>query len=185
MKIVVAISGASGAIYARQLVESLTGSEQVSKVAVVISTNGRSVVDYELGGSSFLEHKKVAVYDNNDFYAPFASGSSRWDAMVVVPCSVGFMGRVASGQADTLMLRAFDVMLKERRKALLVVRETPYNLIHIENMKMVTLAGAIVVAASPSLYSRPKSIDELCYSVTSRVLSLLEITDVESYSWGE
>lgn len=185
MKIVVAISGASGAIYAKQLIEALSSSGEVSKIGVVISGNGRSVIDYELGDSSFLELDMVQLYDNGDFYAPFASGSGVWDAMVVVPCSVGFMGRVASGVGDTLMLRAFDVMLKERRKALMVVRETPYNLIHIENMKMATLAGATIVPASPSLYSLPKSIEELCYTVTSRVLSLLGIRDIESYSWGK
>ncbi len=185
MKIIVAISGASGSIYARQLIDALINSEKVSQIAVIMSQNGQMVYRHEMGEEFKPSSPKLTIYKNDDFMAPFASGSSHWDAMVVAPCSVGVLARVASGVSESLTTRAADVMLKERRKLIFTLRETPLNLIHIENMKTVTLAGAIVVPASPSLYSSPSNIEELCYTVTARVLSLLGVPDTTSYSWGE
>jgi 4-hydroxy-3-polyprenylbenzoate decarboxylase len=117
-------------------------------------------------------------------FASVASGSAQWDAMVVVPSSVGTIGRVASGVSQTLIERAADVMLKERRRLIFVVRETPYSLIHIRNMATLTEAGAIILPAAPSFYSHPQDIESLCLTVTERVLSLLGI-EGDFYSWGD
>jgi 4-hydroxy-3-polyprenylbenzoate decarboxylase len=119
-----------------------------------------------------------------DFMAPFASGSGKYDAMIICPCSMGTLGRIASGVSDDLMTRASDVMLKERRKLILVVRETPYNLIHINNMKTITEAGGIICPATPSFYSRPQNMEQLAATVTDRALELAGITLPDTYSWG-
>ena len=125
----------------------------------------------------------INYYGPNDFNAPFASGSARWDGMIVCPCSAGFLAKVATGIAEDLMSRAAQVMLKERKKLILVFRETPLSLIHIENMKKVTLAGAIVCPAVPSFYSKPKDLDEVLSTVTDRAIDLVGL-DSKSYQWG-
>lgn len=127
---------------------------------------------------------KVEVYENDDLFAPPASGSARWDAMVVVPSSVGTIGRVASGVSQTLIERAADVMLKERRRLIFVVRETPYSLIHLRNMTALTEAGAVILPATPSFYSLPQDIEEVCQTVTERITAMLGI-EGERYEWGE
>ncbi len=187
MKIVVAITGASGALYAKLLLEQLCAvREQVSEVAVVFSDSGREVYCYELGDDAFATLRKMSVkiYDNKSFYAPFASGSSDFDAMIVAPCSMGTLARIAAGTADTLISRAADVMIKERRKLILVARETPYNLIHLRNMTALTEAGAIICPASPSFYSKPASIEDAAMTVLNRVLSLAGVK-ADGYRWGE
>lgn len=181
MRVVVAITAASGAIYARQIVEALSASTQVETIALIFSTNAKSVMEYE--GVSLVLSDKITIYDNKDMFAPVASGSAGYDAMVVVPCSMGTMGRIASGVSDELITRAADVMLKERRRLILVVRETPYNLIHIRNMETLTLAGGIIMAASPSFYALPKSVEDLCKSVTERVMAHLGV-EQDHYCWG-
>ena len=130
-----------------------------------------------------LNSYPINYYGPNDFNAPFASGSARWDGMIVCPCSAGFLAKVATGIAEDLMSRAAQVMLKERKKLILVFRETPLSLIHIENMKKVTLAGAIVCPAVPSFYSKPKDLDEVLSTVTDRAIDLVGL-DSKSYQWG-
>lgn len=182
MKIIVAITAASGAIYARQLLENLFVSNQVEKIALIHSTNAEAVAKVE--GVTLPQSDKIVRYSNSDMFASVASGSAAWDAMVVIPSSVGTLGRVASGVSQTLIERAADVMLKERRRLIFVLRETPLSLIHLRNMVTVTEAGAIVLPASPSFYSNPQTIEEACNTVTERVISLLGITS-HRYQWGE
>lgn len=182
MKVIVAITAASGAIYARQLLEMLIASDEVKQIAVVYSTNARQVAEYE--GVTMPASEKIKEYDNSNMFSAIASGSAGWDAMVVVPSSVGTIGRVASGVSQTLIERACDVMLKERRKLIFVVRETPYSLIHLRNMTTLTETGAIILPATPSFYSHPDNIESLCRTVTERIVSLLEITS-DRYEWGK
>lgn len=180
MKIIVAVTAASGAIYARQLLEQLVASPQVESIALILSTNAEAVAETE--GVTLPESGKITRYANNNLFAAPASGSARWDAMVIVPSSVGTVSRVASGTSQTLIERAADVMLKERRRLVVVVRETPLSLIHLRNMTTLTEAGAIVLPASPSFYSRPTDIEELCSTVTERIVSLLGI-DAPHFEW--
>ncbi len=182
MKIVVAITAASGAIYARQLLTSLIESNEVERVAVIYSANARAVVAHE--GETMPSSAKIEEFDNDNLFASPASGSARWDAMVAVPSSVGTIGRVASGVSQTLIERAADVMLKERRRLIFVVRETPYSLIHLRNMTTLTEAGAVILPATPSFYSLPKDIEAVCQTVTERITAMLGI-EGERYEWGE
>lgn len=182
MKIVVAITAASGAIYARQLLETLVKSEQIEHIALIYSTNARAVVAHE--GEQMPCSEKIEEYDNCNLFASPASGSARWDAMVVVPSSVGTMGRVASGVSQTLIERAADVMLKERRRLIFVVRETPYSLIHLRNMTTLTGAGAVILPATPSFYSLPQNIEAVCQTVTERITAILGL-NCEQYEWGK
>ena len=181
MKIIVAVTGASGAVYARQTAERLAALDCVESVALVLSDCAPQVMAHE--GVALPDHPKFVCYDNGDLFAPPASGSARYDAMIVVPCSVGTAGRIAAGVSQTLIERAADVMLKERRRLVLVVRETPLSLIHLRNMTALTEAGAVVLPASPSFYSRPADIEDLCRTVTERVLALLGI-ETQGYEWG-
>ncbi|MBQ6584231.1 MAG: UbiX family flavin prenyltransferase [Alistipes sp.] len=180
MKIIVAVTAASGAIYARQLLEQLVTSPQVENISLILSTNAEAVAETE--GVTLPESDKITRYANDNLFAAPASGSARWDAMVIVPSSVGTVGRVAAGTSQTLIERAADVMLKERRRLVVVVRETPLSLIHLRNMTTLTEAGAIVLPASPSFYSRPTDIEELCSTVTERIVSLLGI-DAPHFEW--
>ncbi|MBE7177665.1 MAG: UbiX family flavin prenyltransferase [Mucilaginibacter polytrichastri] len=183
-KIVIAVTGASGSVYAKVLLQKLTElSEQIEKVALVMSDNARQVWEYELGDKSY-EQITFEQFGRNDFMAPFASGSARYDTMVVCPCSMGTLGRIATGISNDLISRAADVILKERRKLILVVRDTPYSLIHINNMKTVTEAGAVVCPASPSFYSRPQTIEELAATVVTRVIDLIGL-EQQTFRWNE
>lgn len=182
MRVVVAITAASGAIYARQLLDALVANSDVERVAVIYSANARAVVAHE--GVAMPESTKIEVFDNDNMFAAPASGSARWDAMVVVPSSVGTIGRVASGVSQTLIERAADVMLKERRRLIFVVRETPYSLIHLRNMTTLTEAGAIILPATPSFYSLPQDVESLCQTVTERVTAMLGL-ECKRYEWGE
>ena len=180
-KIVVAVTGASGSIYAKQLLDFLATQENV-EVGLLLSGNAKTVWKQELENTDY-EQLPFKTYAKNDFFAPFASGSAKYDTMVVVPCSMGTLGRIAHGVSNDLLTRAADVMLKEQRKLILVARETPYNLIHINNMKQVTEAGGIVCPATPSYYSKPKSIEEVAATVVNRVIDLMGLNN-ESYRWG-
>lgn len=183
-KIVLCITGASGSIYARQLIQKLLQiKEQWQDLAVVMTENAKEVWRTELDDNGF-EALPVKFYVNNDFMAPFASGSGKYDTMIIVPCSMGTLGRIASGMSNDLITRAADVILKERRKLICVVRDTPYNLIHIKNMETVTLAGGIICPATPSFYSKPQSIEEVVATVVDRVLDLAGFT-IHTYRWGE
>ena len=182
-KIVVAITGASGSIYAKVLLDKLIVlKEQWDSLAVVMSNNAKEVWQTEIGDDSYKNYP-IKFYDKTDFAAPFASGSAQYNIMIVVPCSMGTLGRIANGISDDLITRAADVVLKERRKLILVARETPYNLIHIKNMEAITLAGGIICPATPSFYSLPKTFEDLAGTVIDRVLQLAGIS-LESYQWG-
>jgi len=182
-KIVVAITGASGAIYAKLLLEKLQQlNSQVAEVAVVMSDNAKTVWQFELDNDSY-NNLPYKLYEKHDLMAPFASGSARFDTMVIVPCSMGTLGRIAGGISDDLISRAADVILKERRKLIIVVRDTPLNLIHIRNMQTVTEAGGIICPAAPSFYSKPKTVEEVALTVINRVIDLIGLEN-ESYRWN-
>jgi 4-hydroxy-3-polyprenylbenzoate decarboxylase len=183
-KIVIGVTGASGSIYAKVLFDRLIEMQnQVEDVGVVFSTNAREVWKLELGNSNF-ENLPFKVYDSMDFMAPFASGSAKYETMIICPCSMGTMARIASGVSNDLMTRAADVILKERRKLILVPRDTPMGLIHINNMKTITEAGGIIAPASPSFYSKPKDFEDLAKTVVDRVLDLAGF-NLDSYRWSE
>lgn len=182
MNIIVAITGASGSIYAQRLIWYLEKSPAVDKIAVVFSGNAIKIYHQETGGE-LAAGGKVQIYQPADFSAPFASGSSQYHAMVVCPCSMGTLGRIAGGISDSLITRAADVMMKERRKLIVVPRETPFSLIHIRNMETLTLSGAIVCPANPSFYSAPNDISQLVDTVVFRLLDLLGV-DNNGYRWG-
>ncbi len=183
-KIVVGVTGASGSVYAKVLFDQLIELQnQVAEVGVVFSSNAREVWKLELGNSEF-ENLPFKIYDSKDFMAPFASGSAKYETMIICPCSMGTMARIAAGVSNDLMTRAADVVLKERRKLILVPRDTPYSLIHINNMKTITEAGGIIAPASPSFYSKPAGFEELAKTVVDRVLDLAGF-DLNSYRWSE
>jgi 4-hydroxy-3-polyprenylbenzoate decarboxylase len=182
-KIIVAITGASGSLYASLLVEKLLAiRSQWETVSIVMTKNARTVWETELENQAF-KHLPLEVFETDDFMAPFASGSARYDTMIIIPCSMGTMGRIASGISTDLITRAADVILKERRKLICVVRDTPYNLIHIHNMETITLAGGIICPATPSFYSKPKTIVEVASTVVDRVIDLAGL-DLKSFRWG-
>jgi len=184
MKIAVAITGASGSIYAKVLLEKLQElKDQVTEVSLVWSDNAFTVWEHELGNTSYKSFP-FRKYDKNDFMAPFASGSSSYEALIICPCSMGTLGRIAGGISNDLVTRAADVMLKERRKLICVVRETPYNLIHLKNMTAVTEAGGIICPATPSFYSQPKTLEDAAYTVIHRVLQLCGLK-ADGYRWQE
>ena len=182
-RIVVAITGASGSIYARNFLQKIGKLDsQWSELGIVMTDNARLVWQTELGENSF-ENVPGKFYGSKDFMAPFASGSGKYDTMVIIPCSMGTLGRIAGGISNDLITRAADVILKERRKLICVLRDTPYNLIHIRNMETITLAGGIICPATPSFYSRPQTIDEVANTVVDRVLDLAGL-DVKTFRWG-
>ena len=171
-KMVVAVTGASGAIYAKLLIEKLKLlNVPPAEIAVIFSDTAKKIWNEETG-NIFNAETPVKEYPNNSFFAPFASGSSKYDAMIICPASMGTIGRIANGTSDDLIARTADVMLKERRKLIIMPRETPYNLIHIENFKRLTLAGAVICPASPSFYNRPQTINELAMTVVDRIIDL-------------
>jgi 4-hydroxy-3-polyprenylbenzoate decarboxylase len=183
-KIAIAITGASGSIYAKVLFDKLTLlKDQIADLGIVMSDNAKDVWHHELGNSSFNGYG-FKFFDKRDFTAPFASGSAGFDTLIVCPCSMGTLGRIAGGISDDLISRAADVVLKERRKLILVVRESPYNLIHITNMKTLTEAGGIICPATPSFYSLPQSIEEVAETVVNRVIDLAGFNH-DSYRWGD
>ena len=169
MKIIVAITGASGAIYARRTLEQLLASEQVERIALILSDTAKQVIPHE--GVELPSSERIELYDNHEMFSSVASGSASWDAMIVVPASMGSVGRIAAGVSQTLIERAADVMLKERRKLIIVVRETPYSLIHLRNMATLTEAGAVILPASPSFYSKPTTIEEAVDTVIERIIA--------------
>jgi 4-hydroxy-3-polyprenylbenzoate decarboxylase len=181
-KIILAITGASGSIYAKNLLDKLVHLKNPpAEIAVVFSDTAKEIWKYEIG-HKYKVSWPAKEYKSNSFFEPFASGSSDFDTMIICPSSMGTLGRIAAGTSDNLIARAADVMLKERRKLILVLRETPYNLIHIRNMETLTLAGAIICPATPSFYSRPESVDDLVNTVVERILSLAGF-EADTYRW--
>ncbi|MNK63638.1 Phenolic acid decarboxylase subunit B [compost metagenome] len=183
-KIVVAITGASGSIYAKLLLDNLKAlHQQIDKVGIVMSDNAKEVWRFELGNEAYNDYN-FDFYSKMDFNAPFASGSAKYDTMIIAPCSMGALGRIAHGISNDLISRAADVILKERRKLIAVVRDTPFSLIHLNNMKTVTEAGGIICPATPSFYSLPKTIEEVAQTVVDRVIDLSGL-EKDSYRWND
>jgi 4-hydroxy-3-polyprenylbenzoate decarboxylase len=183
-KIIVAITGASGSIYTKVLLdELLKAKSQYEALGIVMTDNAKTVWETELLNDDYKKYP-FDFYSKNDFSAPFASGSANYNVMIISPCSMGTMGRIATGLSNDLITRAADVVLKERRRLICVVRETPYNLIHIRNMEAITLAGGIICPATPSFYSRPQTLEEVAATVSHRVLDLAGI-NTKTYRWGE
>lgn len=181
-KIVLAISGASGSIYALKLLETLKQLKSPPiEIAVIFSETAKEIWMAETG-EKFIPEYPAKEYNNISFYAPFASGSSTYDTMIICPASMGTVGRIANGTSEDLITRSADVMLKERRRLIIVPRETPYSLIHIDNMKKLTLAGAIICPATPSFYNNPKTIDELVMTVVNRIIDLAQFEN-NSIRW--
>lgn len=180
-RIVVGVTGASGAPYAARLMAFLHDHRDAVETHVVFSKVARLVWREEVGTDP--ADLGLPVYGHGDMTAPFASGSARFDAMAVVPCSAGCLARIAHGVSTDLVGRAADVMLKERRKLVLVLRESPYSLVHLRNMTAVTEAGAVVMPASPSFYSHPSSLDALLDTVTARVLDQLGVDNDLMTRW--
>lgn len=182
-KIILAVTGASGSVYGLRLLEKLGKLEgKLDEIAVVFSDRGKEIWEYETG-KKFSAGSGIREYSNADFYAPFASGSSDYRTMIICPASMGMTGRIANGTADDLISRAADVILKERRKLIIVPRETPYNLIHIRNLEKLTLAGAVICPASPSFYSLPKTIDDLVMTVVDRIIDLAGFKS-DTFRWS-
>ncbi|MEL6393076.1 MAG: UbiX family flavin prenyltransferase [Bacteroidota bacterium] len=183
-KIVLAIAGASGSLYAKYLMDRLLEvSDQWEKVGVVMSDNAKINWKLELGNEDWSKYP-FDFYQKRDFGAPFASGSAQFNCMIVCPCSMGILGRINAGVSDDLMTRAADVILKERRKLILVPRETPLSLIHLRNMTSLTEAGAIICPAIPSFYSEASTREQIILTVVDRVLDLAGLK-VDSYRWGD
>ena len=182
-KLIVAIGGSSGAIYARLLLDRLSGlRDQYDELAIVVSRNAEINWQLEIKDRSIADYG-FRVYGPTDFNAPFASGSARFNTMIVCPCSMGLLARIAHGLSDDLMTRAADVILKERRKLIVVPRETPLSLIHIDNMRKLTEAGAIICPAIPSFYNGADTVEKVCLTVVDRILDLAGF-NIETFRWG-
>jgi 4-hydroxy-3-polyprenylbenzoate decarboxylase len=181
VKLVIAATGASGAIYLQRLLAQIDCTAH--EVHLVMSGYAREVAKQEL--DDFEIPPAISQHSETDMNVPFVSGSARFDAMVVVPCSMATLGRIASGSSDSVLLRAADVFLKERRKLILVPRETPWNLIHARNVMALLEAGAIILPAIPSFYSRPSSITDLVDTLVWRILDQIGLPSPRAYRWGE
>jgi len=179
MKVVVAVTGASGAIYAKRLLDQLNSLKV--NLHVVASANAREIMRDECDVD--IEKSPGKLYDDREFKAPFLSGSHIFDAMVVIPCSMGTLGRIANGISDSVITRSADVFLKERRKLILVPRETPLHAIHLDNMARLARTGADIIPAMPSFYSKPQSIEEVVDTVVCRVLDHLGLKGLEERRW--
>lgn len=182
VRILVAITGASGALYAQRLLDHLDPREH--EVHVVMSNYAHAVVKEELPGGLRLRDG-VQSHGLKSMNAPFASGSNPVDAMVVIPCTMGTLGRIAHGFSEDVLLRAADVTLKERRKLILVPRETPLSLVHVKNFELLLLAGAILLPANPSFYTRPTTIEQVVDTVVARVLDHLGVPQKLMPRWQE
>jgi flavin prenyltransferase len=191
LPIALGVTGASGTPYVARLLELLLEADRT--VHVVMSPNADDVAQLEIGrplSERLIELQaqhgdRLRCFERNDFMSPMASGSARYAGMVIVPCSMGTLGRIASGASDDLLSRASDVMLKERRRLVLVPREMPYNAVHLENMLRLTHAGAVVMAASPGFYHQPKSLDDLVDFVVQRICDQLGVEVEISQRWGD
>lgn len=183
--IVIGITGASGSIYAKYLIDYLCELKNVNNLVIdiIFSETGKKVFIHE-NKEELNKNLPVRIFENDDFFAPFASGSSTADAMVIIPCSMGTLGRIAHGTSENLICRSADVILKEKKRLLLVIRETPLNLIHIKNMELICLAGGTIFPASPSFYLNPKSIDDIVNSVIHRIIDHLDINQ-KINRWGK
>ncbi|MBN2663451.1 MAG: UbiX family flavin prenyltransferase [Bacteroidales bacterium] len=182
MKLILGITGASGSIYAKRIIEIVKQYPQlVENLAIVFTDTAIKVWQHEIDDLK-IENIPFEIFKNDNYFVPFASGSANYDAMVVCPCSMGTMAKIANSIADNLLTRAADVMLKESRNLIIVPRETPVNLIHISNMKKLVLAGAKICPASPSFYSKPTSIQQVVDTVVQKIFQLLKV-DLKFFEW--
>jgi 4-hydroxy-3-polyprenylbenzoate decarboxylase len=182
LRILVAITGASGSLYAQRLLDNL--DLQQHEVHLVMSHYAQAVIGEELPGGLKIP-EGVKSHGLKSMNAPFASGSNPFDVMVIIPCSMGTLGRVAHGYGEDLLLRAADVMLKERRKLILVPRETPLSLVHIKNFELLMQAGAVIIPANPSFYTQPKTVEQVADTVVARVLDHMGIAQKLVLRWQE
>jgi 4-hydroxy-3-polyprenylbenzoate decarboxylase len=182
-KVIVAITGASGSIYASLLLDELEKSKDLVDTVLLMSKNAETVWQLELGNKDFKKYP-FSQYAPDDFFSPTASGSAGFDSMVVCPCSMGTLGRIANGISDDLITRSADVMLKEKKQLILVPRETPFSSIHLQNMLFLSNLGVTILPANPSFYSRPSNIKEMAFTVVSRILDHLNLPH-EGFRWGE
>jgi 4-hydroxy-3-polyprenylbenzoate decarboxylase len=183
-KIVIAVTGASGSVYADVLLKKLMQLKgQWDELSLVMTGNAKDVWKIQLHNENYSNYE-LLHFTQQDFHAPFASGSGQYDTMIIIPCSMGTLGRIASGISNDLISRAADVILKERRKLICVLRDTPYNLVHIRNMETITLAGGIICPATPSFYSKPTTIEAVAATVVDRVIDLAGLHQ-QSYRWGK
>src|SRR5947209_3987729 len=181
MKLVIAAAGASGSIYLQRLLEQIDPAAH--EIHLVMSGHSKQVAKEEVGVLKIP--KGIVQHSENDLNVPFVSGSARFDAMVIVPCSMATIGRIASGSSDTALLRAADVFLKERRKLILVPRETPWSVIHARNIVTLLEAGAVVLPAIPSFYSRPASVADVADTVVWRILDQIGLPNPRAYRWAD
>lgn len=181
MKIVIGATGASGTIYLQRLLEQI--DEGANEVHLVMSGHAKQVATQE--APDFRVPEKITQHSENDLNVPFVSGSARFDAMVIVPCSMSTLGRIASGSGESALLRAADVFLKERRKLIVVPRETPWSLIQARNIVTLLEAGAIVLPAVPSFYSNPKSVNDVADTVVWRILDQLGLPNSRAFRWQD
>jgi len=183
-KIIIAITGASGAVYAKHLFDFLY--KRGAELHLIITENAEIILKDETRiGKNYFKKKNVSIYENSNFNVRIASGSFRFDGMVVIPASMGTLGRIANGYSNNLISRVADVALKERRKLIIVPRETPLNDIHINNMLTLSRAGAVILPASPAFYHKPKSIDDIAKFITARILNQLDIDNDLIQTYGE
>ena len=182
MRILVAITGASGSLYAQRLLDNLDPRQH--ELHVVLSHYATAVIGEEMPGGLRLP-TGVTAHNLKSMNAPFASGSNAPDAMVIIPCSMGTIGRIAHGYSEDVLLRAADVVLKERRKLILVPRETPLNLVHVKNFELLLLAGAILLPANPSFYTKPRTVEDVADTVVARVLDHLGVAHTLGHRWQE
>jgi 4-hydroxy-3-polyprenylbenzoate decarboxylase len=178
----VAITGASGVLYAQRLLDNL--DNQSNEVHLVLSSYAHAVIAQELSTGLRLPPGVVA-HSLKSMNAPFASGSNAPDAMVVIPCSMGTLGRIAHGYSEDVLLRAADVVLKEKKKLILVPRETPLNLVHLKNLELLLLAGATILPANPSFYTHPQTVEQVVDTVVARVLDHLGLPQGLVAKWGQ
>jgi len=181
-QIIIAVTGASGSIYAQKFINHVLAFSDYS-ISLIFSETAKKVWEYELSTQLPTASERIKIFSNNDFFAAPASGSAGYSYMVVIPCSMGTLGRIAHGVSIDLIGRAADVMLKERKKLILVPRELPYNLIHLRNMTQITEAGGIILPASPSFYAHPQNIEQLIETVTDRILQIIDILK-PTFRWG-
>jgi 4-hydroxy-3-polyprenylbenzoate decarboxylase len=180
LKIIVALTGASGMLYAQRLLDNLDSSQH--EIHVILSNYAHTVVSEELPGGLRLP-AGARTHNLKSMNAPFASGSNPADAMVIIPCSMGTLGRIAHGYSEDVLLRAADVMLKEKKKLIIVPRETPLNLVHIRNFELLILAGATILPANPSFYMQPKTVEDVVDTVVCRVLDHMGIEHKLGHRW--
>lgn len=182
MKLIIGITGASGAIYAKRIIQTITKEKtKIQETAIIFTDIGKKVWQHEIKDLKISEIP-FKIYENDNFFVPFASGSSNFDAMIICPCSMGTMGKIANSIADNLLTRTADVMIKENRKLIIVPREMPYSITHIKNMWKIKTAGVDICPASPAFYANPKNINDLTDTVIQKIFKLINI-NLNYFEW--